>query len=179
MNLENYVIKKVLKPENSPQFYFESIKFKIPTLQKACEDLIVMHFPKIVEKGIEFIKELPIEQFIALCSADNLYIQDEKIVVDLIETYIHARDDLPLLTEEDPSKNWSHLREDEKTKRLEEEKKGQEEEKKKQDEEAKKQADEFAKLDELGKIQSKWRKRVEESHTKALERLTMRRLTKA
>jgi hypothetical protein len=137
-----------------------------------------MHFPAIVEKGVEFIKELPVDQFIALCSADNLYIKDEKIVVDLIEEYIHHRDELPLLPEEDPTKDWSHLREDEKAKRLEEEKKGDEEAKKKKDEEEKKEADEFAKLDEQGKIQAKWRKKVNEIHKKALERLTIRRLSK-
>ena len=99
--------------------------------------------------------------------------------MDLIESYIHHRDELPLLAEEDPSKDWSHLREDEKAKRLEEEKKAEEEAKKKNDEEEKKEADEFAKLDDLGKIQSKWRKRVMESHNKALERLAVKRLSKA
>jgi hypothetical protein len=75
-------------------------------------------------------------------------------------------------------KDWSNLKEEEKAKRLEEEKKKDEEEKKKSDEEAKKEADEFAKLDELGKIQSKWRKKVQDIHTKALERLTVKRLSK-
>ena len=60
-NLEQHIIKKVLKPDNSTKFYFESIKFKIPNLQKACEDLIVKNFPSIVEKGSEFIKELPVD----------------------------------------------------------------------------------------------------------------------
>ena len=50
-SLEQHIIKKVLKPDISTKFYFESIKFKITDLQKACEDLIVKNFPAIVEKG--------------------------------------------------------------------------------------------------------------------------------
>lgn len=113
-----------------------------------------MNFAEISknEQGTIFLKDLPVDSFKSIVSADNLYIQDEKIVVDLIEEYLKHRDDLPLLDEENPLKDWSNLTEEEKTKRLEEEKKQQEEEKKKSDEEEKKAADEFGKLDDLGKI---------------------------
>jgi len=60
-------------------------------------------------KGSEFLKVLPVDSFRSLCVADNLYIEEEKIVVDLIEGYIKHRDPLPLLDEENPLKDWSNL----------------------------------------------------------------------
>lgn len=75
-------------------------------------------------------------------------------------------------------KNWSNLTEEEKKKRQEEQAKKDEEEKKKSDEEEKKQADEYAKLDEQGKIQANWNKKVEAIHKGALDRLKLKRLTK-
>ncbi len=84
-----------------------------------------------------------------------------------------------MLDEENPLKDWSNLTEEERKKREEEETKKKEEEKKKSEEEVKKQADEFAKLDELGKIQATWRKKVEDTHNKSLDRLKLKRLTKA
>eukprot|EP00347_Sterkiella_histriomuscorum_P004984 403358342 len=182
-SLEQRIVDKLLTPKNCTQYYFESIKFKSEPIQKACEALIVMNFSDITQKsdgkGTDFLKELPVDSFKSLCGADNLYIQEEKIVVDLIEAYMKHRENLPLLDEENPLKDWSNLTQEEKDKRLVEETKKKEEEKKKHDEEEKKQADEFAKLDELGKIQHKWKKKVNEVHVKALERLTVKRLTKA
>jgi hypothetical protein len=52
-----------------------------------------------------------------------LYISDEKFVVNLIEKYLEYREGLPLLDEENPLKDWSHLTEQEKNNRIEEEKK--------------------------------------------------------
>lgn len=53
------------------------------------------------------------------------------------------------------------------------------EEENKKVEEAKRAAeDEYNKLDELGKIQHNWNKYVEEIHTKASDRLALKRLTK-
>lgn len=91
-----------------------------------------MNFAEIVknEKGVKFLTDLPAEAFKSICQADNLYIQDENIVVDLIENYLKHREGLPLLDEENPLKDWSHLTEEEKKKREEEEKKHNEEEKK-------------------------------------------------
>jgi len=140
-----------------------------------------MNFAEIAQKdkGTEFLKELPFDQFRSLCAADNLYIEEEKIVVDLIEGYLKHRENLPLLDEENPLKDWSNLTQAEKDKRLEEEAKHKEEEKKQKDEEEKKENEEFAKLDDLGKIQHKWRKKVIEIENKAKERLAVKRLTKA
>ena len=84
-----------------------------------------------------------------------------------------------MLDEENPLKDWSNLTQAEKDKRLEEEAKHKEEEKKQKDEEEKKENEEFAKLDDLGKIQHKWRKKVIEIENKAKERLAVKRLTKA
>ena len=79
-------------------------QFKQEKLAKACEDLIVLNLPKITksEQGLDFIKDLPVEYFKNICAADNLYIEDEKIVVNLIEEYLNHRKDLPLLPEELP-----------------------------------------------------------------------------
>lgn len=69
------------------------------------------------------MKELPADNFTSLCSADNLYIENENIVVSLIEDYLKHREGLPLLAEELPKKDYSILTEEEKKKREEEEKK--------------------------------------------------------
>ena len=147
---------------------------------KACEDLIVMNLTKISqsEQGSNFLKDLPAVNFTSLCSADNLYIEHENIVVHLIEDYLKHREGLPLLEEELPKKDYSILTEEEKKKREEEENKKQEEEKKKSDEEEKKQADEFAKLDDLGKIQHTWTKKSDDYNKECDHRLTLSRLTK-
>lgn len=140
-----------------------------------------MHFDKVSqdEKGLQFLRDLPAEAFRSVCEADNLYIQDEKIVVDLISGYLKHREGLPILDEENPLKDWSNLTEEEKKKREEEEQKKKDEEKKAHDEEEKKLADEFAKLDELGKIQATWAKKVDAIHHGSTDRLAVKRLTKA
>lgn len=180
--LEELIVDKILKPTNVSQFYLESLKFQSERIKQACENIIVVHFNEICkdhEKGLQFLMDLPIEAFRSFCQADRLYITDEKVVVDLIQDYLKHRDDLPLLDEDNPMKNWSNLTEEEKKKREEEEAKAKEEEKKKHEEEEKKQADEYAKLDELGKIQANWNKKIDDIHKHALDRLVVKRLTKA
>ena len=92
------------------------------------------------------------DYFKNLCDADNLYIEDEKLVVNLIEEYLNHRKDLPLLPEETPQIDLSLLTEEERKKREEEEGKKHEEEKKAKEEEEKKDLDAFNALDDLGKI---------------------------
>jgi len=169
-----------LKPENCTALYLDSLKFNSENLQRQCEDHLVMHFTEISgqDKGMQFLMDLPENAFRSLCSADNLYITDEQIVVDLIVKYLKYRDDLPILDEDNPMKNWTNLTEEEKKKREEEEAKQKEEEKKKHEEEEKKEADEFAKLDDLGKIQHTWNKKVQEIHDKAHDALAKKRLNK-
>lgn len=99
-------------------------------------------------------------------------------MVDLIEGYLKHREGLPLLDEENPLNDWSFLTEEEKAQRTEQQRKKAEEEEKAKAEEEKKAGEEFAKLDELGKVQHKWRGRVKEIHAKALDRLNVRRLSK-
>lgn len=142
---------------------------------------MVINFAEVSksDKGVSFLRDLPAEAFRSLLAADNLYITDEKIIVDLIEDYLKHRNGLPLLDEENPAKDWSMLTEEEKKKRQEEENKKVEEEKKKDAEEEKKAADEYAKLDELGKIQHNWNKKVDGVHHASTDRLALKRLTKA
>ena len=110
---------KLLNPKNCSQFYLESLKFQNERIQKACEEIMVINFADVSkdEKGLEFLRDLPAEAFRSLCAADNLYIQDEKLVVDLIQGYLKHREALPLLDEENPLKDWSNLTEEEKKKR--------------------------------------------------------------
>lgn len=152
--LEDFIVKKILKPSNCTMFYLESIKFQNAKIQKACEEIMVINFAEICkeQKGIEFLRDLPYEAFREICDSDSLYILDEKIVVELIIDYLKHRDTLPLLDEEDPMKNLSNLTKEERDKRAEEEKKRQEEEKKKEEEEKKAEETKFAALDELGKV---------------------------
>ena len=112
-------------------------------------------------EGSQFIKNLPVNYFKSLCSSDSLYISEEKFVANLIEKYIEHRSHLPLLDEENPMKDWSHLTEVEKNNRKEEEKKAAEEEGKKNAEEEKKQLDAYNALDELGKIKFDWKKKLD------------------
>lgn len=139
-----------------------------------------MHFEEISkqDKGLQFLMDLPENAFRSLLSADTLYITDEQIVVDLVVKYLKNRDHLPILDEDNPMKNWSNLTEEEKKKREEEEAKAKEEEKKKKEEEEKKEADQFAALDDLGKIQHTWNKKVQEIHDKATDALALKRLNK-
>jgi hypothetical protein len=164
--VEEVIVKKLLNPANCTKFYLESMKFQSETIKKACEDILVVNFSEISkdEKGLQFLRDLPAEAFMSICAADNLYIQDEKLVVDLIVDYLKHREELPILDEDNPMKDWSNLTEDEKKKREEEEKKKDEEEAKKRAEEEKKDADDFAKLNELEKLQTTWNKKVEEVH---------------
>ena len=122
--------------------------------------------------------DLPEKAFRSLISADNLYITDEQIVVDLIVKYLKHRDHLPILDEENPMKNWDNLTGEERKKREEEEAKAKEEEAKLKEAEAAKEKAEFDKLDDLGKIQSTWNKKVQEIHQEATDALTLKRLNR-
>lgn len=122
--------------------------------------------------------DLPADAFTSIASADNLYITEESIVIKLVRDYLDCRKDLPLLDEENPKKDWTNLNEEEIKKRKEDEAKEKEEENKKIEEAKKVALDEYNKLDELGKIQHNWNKKVEEIHTKASDRLALKRLSK-
>jgi hypothetical protein len=178
--LESVIIEKVLKPDNCTALYLDSLKFNSENLQKQCEEHLVMHFEEISkqDKGLQFLMDLPEKAFRSLLSSDTLYITDEQIVVDLIVKYLKHREHLPILDEDNPMKNWDNLKEEERKKREEEEAKHKEEEAKKKEEEDKKEAEEFGKLDDLGKIQHTWNKKVQEIHDAATDALALKRLNK-
>lgn len=48
------------------------------------------------------------------CESDKLEITNEKQLLDLFERYLKIREKLPLLPEEDPANDWSHLTPEEK-----------------------------------------------------------------
>ena len=169
-----------MKPENCTSLYLDSLKFNSETLQKQCEEHLVIHFQEISkqEKGLQFLMDLPEKAFRSLISADNLYITDEQIVVDLIVKYLKHRDHLPILDEDNPLKNWENLKEEEKKNREEEEAKAKEEEAKLKEADAAKEKEEFDKLDDLGKIQFTWNKKVMDIHHEATDALALKRLSK-
>jgi hypothetical protein len=77
--IEGVIIEKILKPDNCTSLYLDSLKFNTETLQKQCEEHLVIHFEEISkqEKGLQFLMDLPEKAFRSLISADNLYITDE------------------------------------------------------------------------------------------------------
>jgi hypothetical protein len=116
--------------------------------------MIVKRFEDISKSknGAEFLNKLPFEEFYELISNEELNVSAEMEVVRTICRYLTYRKTLPLLEEEDPAKDWSHLTEEEKKHRGEQKAKADEEHKKRTEEESKHKAEAFAKLDELGKV---------------------------
>jgi len=148
--VEQKIAKKLVNANNCTKYYLESTKLKSQPIQKACQELIVRNFAEVKDKGSEFLLDLPAEAFTELCAADNLYIEQEKFVVELIEHYLKRREGLPLLDEENPLKDWSALTEEERKKRQEEDAKKDEEAKKAKEEEEKNELDKFNALEDLG-----------------------------
>ena len=122
---------------------------------------------------------MPFENVKNIFSSDDLAISNEHDLVELLEKYLAHRDKLPLLKEEDPSLDWSMLNEAEKENRLKaKEEEGKAEEAKKA-EETKASEDAYNALDELGKINADWAKKVQVIHKESNERLKLQRLSKA
>lgn len=96
----------------------------------------------------------------------------------VVEGYLKHRNYLPLLPEEDPNKDLRNLTAEELAAR----KVKQEEEQKAiqaaKDEEEKKEQDAFNALDDLGKIQHDWKKKIEKQHKEVDARLILKRLNK-
>jgi hypothetical protein len=99
-------------------------------------------------------------------------------VVDLIVKYLKHREHLPILDEDNPMKNWANLTEEERKKREEEDNKAKEEDNKKREDEDNKEKAEFDKLDDLGKIQYTWNKKVMDTHHEATDALSLKRLNR-
>ena len=117
--LDDHIVKKLLKAENATQFYLDSILFDNEMMQKACEKILQKNIDKILseEKGTQFMLNLPFKNMCSLCDANDLCVKSERSLLDLFEKYLKHRDTLPLLPEEDPSKNWDHLTAEEKENR--------------------------------------------------------------
>jgi hypothetical protein len=63
------------------------------------------------EEGSAFLLTLPHAYLKSICESDGLYITDERSLVTLFDKFLNHRNSLPLLKEEDPSQDWSHLNE--------------------------------------------------------------------
>jgi hypothetical protein len=116
------------------------------------------------ENFYRHILDAPFENVKNIFSSDDLAISNEYDLVSLIEKYLAHRDKLPLLAAENPSLDWSMLTEAEKEARQ----KAKEEEEKageaKKAEETKAADDAYNALDELGKINADWAKKVSKVH---------------
>ena len=151
------------------------------TISKACETLISKNINMILkdENFNRHMLDLPFEYVKNIFSSDDLAVSNEHDLVELILKYLAHRDKLPLLPEEDPSLDWSMLTEAEKEARQKlKEEEGKAEEAKKA-EETKAEEDAFNALDDLGKINAEWAKKVSVIHKESLERLKLKRLSKA
>ena len=118
--------------------------------------MIINRFEEIAnsKNGADFLNDLPFDCFFQLISDPELNISEEIQAVKIIDRYLNHRKTLPLLEEEDPAKDYTHLTEEEKKHREETKAKSKEEETKKVEEEKKKKEDDFNKLDPLGKLQA-------------------------
>jgi hypothetical protein len=108
--------------------------------------------------------ELPFQNLKEFCESDKLELTNEKDLLDLFERYLKVREKLPLLPEEDPAQDWTHLTPEEKEgrKKLKEEKdvitKAAKEEEEKNAQAA------YDALDPMGKINANWGKKVNAIH---------------
>ena len=119
-SLDEMIVHELLNPENASSFYVDSIRFDSKAVGEASELLLQQHIDAILatEKGTSFLLSLPYEKMHSLCSKSSLCVTDEKELVTLFTKYLEHREALrPLLPEEDPWRDWSHLTEEEKEKR--------------------------------------------------------------
>lgn len=110
-DLEEFLIKDILKPENAtqtaPQAYLEAISFDSKKLAEACEGLLQKNMDKILETddSSAFLLSLPFKYLRSLCDSNKLNISNEKVLLELFEKYLKFREPLPLLPEEIPQSN--------------------------------------------------------------------------
>lgn len=179
--LEHYIQEKILDPENVTKFYLEGLRFNSQRLQQACETMLVEHFDEVAksEEGMEFFSVLPFEPFLKLIRSNDINIESENVVVKLVDTYLNRRKGLPLLAEEDPKNDWTHLTEEEKAAR-EEAKKNTEDEKNQAEEEAKaKKQEEFESKNDVQKVQTQIHDKIEEEGKEINKVLEVVRMNKA
>ena len=110
---------------------------------------------------------LPYKYLKSLCGSNKLCVKNERSLLTLFEQYLKHRDNLPLLPEEDPSKDWSNLNEEERKNREEKKKLAEEEEKKAHDEEEAKKKAEYDALDPQAKNNADWAAKIELKRSEA------------
>jgi hypothetical protein len=93
-----------------------------------------------------------------------LNIHNENVLVQLFEKYLKHRETLPILPEEDPMNDTTHLTPEEVKARGEAKAAVQEEEKKQKEEETKAKEDAYNALDDLHKANKDWEIKVEAVH---------------
>ena len=123
-SLDEMIVEELLHPDNASSFYLDSIRFESKLLGEASELLLQQHIDAILatEKGTSFLLSLPFEKMHSLCSKSSLCVTDEKELVTLFTKYLEHREAIrPLLPEEDPMQDlthlWSHLTPEEQAKR--------------------------------------------------------------
>jgi len=89
------------------------------------------------DDGAKFLLGLPYQYLKNICGSNKLCISDEMDLVGLFEKYLKHRDTLPVLPEEDPSKDMTHLTEQEKEGRKKQAEDAKVEKAKKEEEEQK------------------------------------------
>jgi len=119
------------------------------------------------EEGSKFLMSLPFPYLKSICQSNKLQIKDENTLVGLFEKFLAHRESLPLLKEEDPSLDWSHLTEAEKENREKEQADKLAEEAKAREDEEKAALDEYNAKDDLGKANADWEKKVTVVHNES------------
>jgi hypothetical protein len=142
---------------------------------KACETLICKNINMILkdENFYRHILDMPFNYVKNIFSSDELSVSNEHDLVSLIEKYLIHRDKLPVLPEEDPSLDWSHLTETEKEGRQKTKEEEQKVNETKAAEEAKAGDDAYNALDELGKLNADWAKKVQVVHKECDARMKL------
>ena len=120
-HLDTMIINELLNPMNCSQFYLDAIRFDNKAISEACEILLQQNFGTISksEEGLQFMLNIPYKYMKSICQSNSLTISNESELVTLFEKYLNHRESLPILKEEDPSLDWSHLNEEERKAREE------------------------------------------------------------
>jgi len=113
------------------------------------------------------------------CESDKLEITNEKLLLDLFERYLKHRDHLPLLADENPANDWSHLTPEEKEGRTKAKDEKEAAAKTAKEEEEKNALAAYEALDAVAKISANYAKKVEEVHKQCTGELAIKRLSKA
>ena len=127
---------------------------------------------------VQFLVKVPYKYILALCASTNLCLSNEKALADMIEKYLIHREGLPLLEEEDPSRDWSHLTEEEKVGRRLQEQKKLEDANAEILNKSREEKRIYNYSDKYERFNIDWQKVISSVHEEAQKRLQVKRLTK-